>query len=206
MIKDFYELHNVTNNIVLKDYYGSLDTTNDKRLKLYFNLTELMSITGLSIRTLKYRMAIVKKKYINIPSLLSKKRIEWQIHYSLIKEFMPKYNIKTKTLHNYNWESTATWNPQYNYDVEYHTEIVNQIKAQLPNNILSYAVETDSRGINHTHVISDAQKHELYKAVSSTILKFIENPKECQIYCETIHNKYSAVEYIKKAPLKNGVL
>ena len=75
--KELYKLHNATDNsIILKDYYGALDTINDSRLKIHFNLTELMSITGLSIRTLKYRMKEVKKKYINIPSLLSKKRIE----------------------------------------------------------------------------------------------------------------------------------
>jgi hypothetical protein len=183
-----------------------LEEANDTRLKIYFNLTELMDITGLSIRALKYRMLMVKRKYEDVPTLLSKENKQWKIHYSIIREFEPKYNLKTKTVYTYNWASMATWNTKFNYDCKYHVEIVAQIKKQLPVNVLSYTIETDSRGFNHTHIISDAETHILNNAVTSTMKRFIENPKEYKILVEPIYNKYSAVKYIKKAPLLSGVL
>lgn len=190
----------------MKDYNQLLNETNDTRLKVYYSLTELMELTGMCARALKYRMLTVKKKYEGVPSLLSKKDRTWKIHYTIVNEFDPKYNIKSKTIHNYNWTTMATWNPKFNYDVKYHQELINQIKEQLPNNVVSYTVETDGRGVNHAHIISDADMKQLNDAVTLTIRKYIEDPYECRVLVEPIYNKYSAVEYLKKAPLTSGIL
>jgi len=190
----------------MKEFNELINETNDTRLKVYFNLTELKNITGMSIRALKYRMLIVKKKYEGVPALLNMKNRTWKIHYTIVNEFEPKYNLKNKTIHTYNWTSMATWNPKNNYDTSYHIEFVNQIKTQLPYNVISYTVEVDGRGVNHTHLISDAETLELNKAVTSTLSKFIEDSKEYRIQVEPILNKYSAVEYLRKAPLASGII
>jgi hypothetical protein len=190
----------------MKEFKKLLNETNDTRLKIYFSLSELKEITGLSIRALKYRMLKIKLKYEGVPSLLYKKCRTWNIHYTVIKEFFPQYNTKVKTLYTYDWVSMATWNPLFNYDINYHLELVNQIKSKLPNHTISYAVEIDNRGVNHTHLISDADTKDLDNAVTSTIREYIENPYECRIEIEPIQNKYSAVEYLKKAPLSSGLL
>lgn len=190
----------------MKRFNQLLDETNDTRLKIYFNLSELKEITGLSDRALKYRMLYVKKKYNEVPSLLAKKDRKWKIHYSIVNEFEPKYKIKNTTAYNYNWESMATWNPKFNYDEAVHTTLVNEIKKKLPTNKISYAIEKDGRGTNHTHIVSDANVPELTNAVNETIRKYIGDSKDCRVLVENIYNKYSAIQYIRKAPLSFGTL
>jgi hypothetical protein len=123
-----------------------------------------------------------------------------------VEEFQPKYHLKTKTIYNYRWQSMATWNPLYNYDTAYHVELVREIKRQLPDNVISYSVELDGRGVNHTHLISDAGTHELNEAVSSTLSKYIENQKELRMLVQPIINKFSAVDYLQKMPRTSGIL
>jgi hypothetical protein len=190
----------------MKRFNELINETNSNRIKKYYNLSQLEELTGMSIRALKYRMLDVKEKYKYIPSLLAKKNRQWQIHYTIVKEFEPKYNTKTKTIYTYNWVSMATWNPLYNYDIKYHVEVVNQIKKELPDNTILYSVEADNRNINHTHIVSDADTDELNKAVTSTLKRYIENEKEIRVLVESVYNKFSTIEYIKKAPLTSGVL
>jgi hypothetical protein len=158
----------------------------------------------MSKRSIKYRMLKVKKKYESIPSLLKKENRQWLIHLTLVDEFLPVYNLKSKTPYTLDWKSVATWNPLLAYDVEYHVELVQQIKVLLPENIISYAVELDSREINHTHLISDAEPEILDEAVKKTLKKFIGNPKEYRLEVAPIMNKYCIVEYMKKAPMASG--
>ena len=190
----------------MKNYDKLLDEANSNRIKAYYNLTELTDKTGMCLRALKYRMVEIKKKYNDVPMLLNKKNREWQIHYTIIKEFEPRYKIKNSTIYNFNWVSMATWNPKFNYDIKYHIHLVNEIKKQLPDNTIFFAVEVDGRNMNHTHLISNAETHILSEVVNSTIRKYIDDVKECQVLVEPIHNKYSSVEYLRKEPLAGGIL
>lgn len=190
----------------MKELNQLINKTNSSRMKLFYNLSELEQEIGMSNRAVKYRMLYVKKKYKDVPSLLSKKNREWHIHYTLLDEFLPKYNLKNKNIYTFNWISMATWNPKFNYDIKYHVEIVNQIKKELPENTISYAVELDSRGFYHTHLISDAETSTLRNAVNSTLLKYVENPKEIQALVEPIIKKCSAVTYLRKNPQACGII
>lgn len=190
----------------MKKFYDLIDETNENRIKVYYCLSELEKITGMSPRALKYRMLEVKRKYCDVPSLLSKKDRKWQIHYTIVDEFKPKYNTKNRTIETFNLKSIATWNPKYNYDVKYHIELIKEIKQQLPKNILIYTVEVDSRGINHTHLVTDAETNELNKAVMTTLKKYILDKNEIQVKVDIIINKFSTIEYIKKAPVVFGAL
>lgn len=192
--------------IQMKEFNTLINKTNDNRIKVYYNLSELERLTGLSIRALKYRMLDVKKKYNGVPSLLSKKNREWQIHYTIVDEFNPKYKTKNRNVETYDLQSMATWNPKFNYDVKYHLELIKEIKSQLPKNIISYAVELDKREINHTHIVSDADVYSLNAAINNTIRKYLLNDNEIQILVEPIRNKHETVEYIKKAPKISGTL
>ncbi len=58
----------------MKEKYNELlDKINCGRIKIHYKLNELVEITGLCNRSLKYRMKVVKEKYNNVPSLLQKK-------------------------------------------------------------------------------------------------------------------------------------
>ncbi len=185
-----------------------LNKTNNKRIKVYYNLSELEELTGMCLRALKYRMLYVKHKYHDVPSLLTKKDRQWQIHYTIVNEFEPKYILKakTETIYNQNWVSMASWNPITNYDTQYHIELVKQIKEQLPNNTILYTIESDGRNINHTHIVSNAKVEDLNNAVTSTISKYIENKREVRVQVESVRKKFATIEYLRKAPLASGVL
>ncbi len=183
-----------------------LNEINKTRIKIYYNLNELTDITGLKTRALKYRMSEVKEKYTYIPHLLRKEGRSWKIHYTLIIEFMPKYTSSTKTIYNENWISTSTWNPKNNYSIDYHVQLVYEVKAQLPEHKIAYTIEMDKRGVHHVHLMSTAQTIDLANAVEIVLGRYLDIKKECMIQTTNIHNKYSLFEYLKKASLGGAIL
>lgn len=176
-----------------------INKANENRLKLFYSLTELTEITGLKTRALKYRMLEVKKKYNNIPNLLCKEGRTWKIHYSIIDNFLPKYTLKSNTVLSENWQSTSSWNTRDSYSLDYHIQLVNEIKTQLPKHQIAYTIEVDKRNIYHVHLISSASKDELSNVVENVIKKYLDIKKECRIVTDYIRNKISIIIYIIKA-------
>ncbi|MDA7803895.1 hypothetical protein N8987_04900 [Crocinitomix sp.] len=151
-------------------------------------------------------MLTVKKKYKDVPTLVNKKGREWRIHYTVIHEFMPKYNTKTKTLYNHDWNTFTTWNFARNYTIDYHKQIIFEIKERLPSNTIAYTVEKDKRGNNHVHMITDAAESNVRELVEFIISRYLDIRFDCVSQTSTLKNKYSVVEYIKKASQESGVL
>lgn len=178
---------------------------NNNNANIYYQLNQLNELTGLSTRMLKYRMLNVKKKYSNNSNLLNKDGKSWQIHYSIVNEFMPKNNRKSNPISNDNWKCFGTWNPHKNYDIEYHYELIKEIKRQLPEFKIKYAIELDKRGNNHTHFICDASTSKTKKIVESVISKYF-SWYEIIHQVADINNQFSSMRYITKAPIKSGIL
>lgn len=65
----------------------------DMKQKTHYTFSEILKLTGISERTFRYRMAVIKEKYKDQPDLLFKKRHSWRIHHSLLFEFNHKYQI-----------------------------------------------------------------------------------------------------------------
>lgn len=190
----------------MKEKYNELiNACNKKRSNIYYQLNQLIEITGLSSRMLKYKMITVKKKYEGVPSLLKKVGKKWQIHQSIINEFMPVNRRKIENENNYNWKSFVTWNPFQNYDVDYHIELIKEVKTNLPENKIQYTIELDKRGFNHVHFISDASVADVKIMVEKVILKYF-SWYEISYQVSEINNKYSSVSYTEKAPVKNGTI
>ena len=190
----------------MKEFKKLINITNENRLQTFYNLSQLKDITGLKTRALKYRMLIVKEKYKDVPNLLKKVGREWRLHYTLVNEFLPKYNTGTKTIYNHNWQTFTTWNPKNNYTIEYHKQLLNEIKDKLPNNTIVYTIEKDLRGVNHVHVVSDATKETMNQIVEGTLGQYLDLAFDCRIQTNTLNNKFSVIEYIKKASQDGGVL
>ncbi|MFK7833244.1 MAG: hypothetical protein AB8B52_08205 [Winogradskyella sp.] len=172
---------------------------------IYYKLNQLKELTGLSPRMLQYRMSNVKKKYSGRTELLYWEGKGWQIHYSLINEFMPVNKLKSNPISHDNWKCFATWNPHNNYEVEYHYQLIKEIKEQLPEHKIKYAIELDNRGNNHTHFIIDASTSKTKKTVESVINKYF-SWYEIIYQVTDINNKFSSMRYIDKAPIKSGIL
>jgi hypothetical protein len=151
-------------------------------------------------------MVEVKEKYKDIPMLLHKKGKYWQIHYTLTELFLPKYTMTYSKLFDHHWTSLCTWNPKNNYDVDYHVELVHEIKKEAPHNSFAYVVEQDKSEKNHTHLISDLPKDALHEIVTKVLYTYIENPKEIQIKTEKINNRHNVVTYLMKTAFKSGII
>ncbi len=188
-----------------KNFNELVNECNGKRAKIYYNLNQLVSITGMSIRTLKYRMKEVKIKYSEMPNLLRRERKCWQIHYSIVKEFLPKRVSKKCSINNYKWVTLVGWNMKENYDVAYQKELILQIKKLLPANKIYYVIERDNRGNNHIHLITDAAKVEIESAANEVLKRYLTK-REFRLDVNTINNKYSTVQYMAKGYIDSGVI
>ena len=182
-----------------------INESNKGRSNIYYQLNQLNNITGLSTRMLKYKMNKVKEQYANVPSLLMKDGRKWKIHISLINLFMPVKNRKTYAETNYKWKSFTTWSPQHNYDKDYHIELINQVKKELPNSIIKYAIELNSKGFNHVHFVSDTSADIMKKAVEKVVFAYL-TWSEVSLEVKDIINQYSSVSYTNKAPVIAGVI
>lgn len=190
----------------MKKFKELINETNENRIKQYFNLTQLSEITGLGTRALKYRMLQVKEKYKDVPALLKKEGRNWNIHYTIINEFLPKYKTSNTTIYNFDWKSMCTWNTKFNYDFEYHKQIITEIKQELPNTKIIYAIEQDGRGINHVHLIADVLTDIVFSVTQKVLGQYMDIPTDCRIQTSTVLNRYSIIEYVKKATNNSGVL
>jgi hypothetical protein len=175
-----------------------INNINGNRTKIYYQLNQLEQITGLSKRSLKYRMKDVKVKYSDISSLLYRTGRAWQIHYTIIDEFMPKYAKKQTTIDNHKWETLLTWNTKDAYDVNYHVQLINEVKRELPSVNIGYVVETDGRGVNHLHAITDGYKDSVEVALVGVLDKYIAT-SSYRYQVEQINNISSTTSYLKKS-------
>lgn len=140
--------------------------------KKYYTSAEVIGKVGICLRTFRYRIAKLRIKYANIPSLLFKKDNQWFIHRQLLQEFVPKKR-RTKTIFNKQWNTLATWITLDNYDIAYHEQLVKEIKEALPKGNFDYVVEQTKAGINHTHLVCDLSVQELEKPVGEIINNYI---------------------------------
>lgn len=182
-----------------------VNDSNKNRSNIYYQLNQLTTITGLSLRMLKYKMLNVKEKYAGVTNLLKKEGKCWQIHHSIVNEFMPINKRKSIDDTNYRWSSFVTWNPIENYDADYHVELIKEIKSNLPNNTIKYTIELDRRGFNHVHFVCDAAASKTKKIVDEVLLKYFKW-FEVMYQVTEIKNNYSSDEYLQKAPVRNGIL
>lgn len=188
----------------MKDYKEIINKCNDDN-KTYYQLNQLINLTGLSKRMLDYKMRKAEIKYINKSNLLYKNGRSWRIHFSIINDFMPKNKRKSNPISNDDWKCFVTWNPHKNYDVDYHYVLIKEIKQQLPKHKIKYAIELDKRGNNHTHFIIDAPTNKTKKIVESVISKYF-SWYEIIYQVADINNKFSSMRYLTKAPIKSGIL
>ncbi|MGZ0014825.1 hypothetical protein [Yeosuana sp. AK3] len=189
----------------MKTVLKTSNNSNSGRLNVYYRLNELNKLTGLSSRMLKYKMLKVKNKYANAPNLLTKDGKSWQIHYSILNEFMPVNKLKSNTISIDNWTSFVTWNPFDNYDVDYHYQLIKEIKAEVPETKIRYTIELDKRGNNHVHFICDSPTFKTKKIVEKVLFKYF-NWYEITYKVSDIVNKFNSINYLTKAPIKKGIL
>lgn len=174
-----------------------LNQINSTRAKVYYNLKSLEKITTLKTRALKYRMKLIKEKYKGRDFLLSKRGKEWNIHYTIINEFLPKYKSKLSSVYTENWQTEFGWNSRSNYNRDQHIQFLNDLKLELNDYKIGYSLERDSRGIYHVHGLAFACKEKVRSAIERIVAKYFLSD-EFRIQAYELRNKYSYVEYMRK--------
>ena len=174
-----------------------VNQANATRAKIYYQLNQLEDLTGLSARSLKYRMTIVKDKYKDVPNLLTREGRCWKIHYTLIPEFLPIYKKEQTNVVNHPWETLVTWTTLDHYNSAYHIQLIHEVKERLPSANIAYVIEQDQRGANHIHAVSDGDHKSIEDAVVAVLGKYIPK-KDYRAQIEKLQNSCSAVGYIKK--------
>lgn len=169
----------------------------EKRAKIYYSLKSLEKITSLSPRSLKYRMKLIKKKYEGDEFSLSKKGKQWNIHFTLINEFLPKYKGKRESIYAEKWITEFSWNLKNSYDYNYHSKLIELIKVNLGKYKIGFCIEKDERGYYHVHGISVASRNKVLDSVKKILSQFLDN-KENRIKVNEVRDKYFYIEYMKK--------
>lgn len=175
----------------LENFYAT------KKEKSYYSSTEIMKITGICERTLRYRLKKLSTKYKNIPSLLNKKNQRWRIHYTIVDEFLPHYKPRTLTISNFEWKTFTTWNMANQYDSLYHFQLINEVKENHPESNFIYTIEKTKKGVNHVHLISDMDVDGITTTVNNVLGQYLSE-REYDLDIKEIINKANAVRYIKK--------
>lgn len=174
-----------------------INKINSNRSQIYYKLQDLKELTGLSDRSLKYRMKTVSEKYSNMPSLLRKEGRAWNIHNTILVEFLPKYRKSQTSIYNHPWKTFLTWNMADNYDTKYHNQLIRELKDFLPNANIAFVIEADTRGYNHLHAMLDIERDEVEVEVKKVLNRYlIASQYRCQV--EKINNTIVTVQYLKK--------
>lgn len=180
-----------------KNYYNQLQTFYENRKqKKYYGTTEVMEKTGISLRTLRYRLSNLKEKYKEVPALLYKENNVWFIHRQLLEEFLPKIR-RNKTLYNMGWNSFITWATIDSFDNAYHDQLATEIKFCFPHGNFDYVIEKTKNDVNHVHMVTDLPVSELEETIDQIINKYLPK-KEYRLQVEQVQSKALSRNYFNK--------
>lgn len=175
----------------LEEYFSN------KKQRKYYTYNDVINLTGISERTFRYRISELKNRYKNVPSLLAKKNKKWQIHYTLVDDFMPLYKPRTITLSNFDWKSIITWCMVDNYGRDYHQQLINEVLLKFPEHSFYYCIEKTKKGVNHVHMVTNANKIEIKDEVDKILNRYLsKNVYRLQV--EDIMKKSQAINYLNK--------
>lgn len=180
-------------------FYDILKESNDRRLKRWYKLNDLVPLKNISYKSLKNMVGPIYEKY-NKTGLIYKKGRRYYISYKLIDQFNLKQPRKRKdiTWYGMDWLANISYTTKDHYDLEYHTEIIKQIKdTTITVNYLS-AIEQDKSGRLHVHMLADWNPETL-KPVINKILKFYME-SDYNLYCEPCQLKGASLDYLIKNP------
>lgn len=170
---------------------------NELKMKIYFSSTDIMNMTGISLRTLRYRIAELKIKYKGVKSLMFQKGNKWNIHNDIVGEFLPKYEPRWKNLYHINWQSFITWITLNNYDMDYHKQLADELAFKNPGIRFYYVLEQTESGKYHAHLLSTGETKEIKKSLKKILDEYIPY-FEYRTEVSEVRNKVMAINYLQK--------
>jgi hypothetical protein len=173
----------------------------EKKKVITYSGKEVREITGISLRTFRYRMEELKKQFEGVGNLLELKKNKWVIHQDLVHHFFRKTNKKkVSSVYQINWKSFITWVPASNFPKEYHTHLIREVMKSFPNGLFLPVIEQTENGVNHVHMISN----EDAATIESEIVKILKDYWhfwEYRLEVDSIKDIVLTVNYVLKDEL-----
>ncbi len=161
---------------------------------------EVRELTGISLRTFRYRIEELKR-FKGIENYLEKRKNQWVIHQDLIHHFFHKTKRKEATnVYQIDWKTFITWAPGTDYPKEYHSHIIRQVINKFPNGLFLPVIEETDKGVNHVHMICDVDDVIMEKKIKE-ILEDYWHWWDYRLEVEPIQDVVLAVNYITKDQL-----
>lgn len=160
-------------------------------MKEFYTTKQIKELTGIRERTLRYRLKALQPYSNN----MIKKGIneELLIHKSLIRDFIPKYKTKTAT-NIRDMKTFGTWAMRDNYDVDYHTTLINEVENEGVE-VLYSVIEKTKQGINHLHFISSSSADDVFTITQKVLNQYLDR---YQLDVQDIDNQILVYNYLRK--------
>ncbi|RKS56177.1 hypothetical protein BC962_1157 [Gillisia mitskevichiae] len=182
-------------------FYQLMKESNNTRLKKWYKLNDLVGLKNISYKSLKNMVKPIYDKHSKT-GLIYKRKGRYFISYKILDEFSLKQPRKCSELNWYsnNWEANISYTTKDKYDLNYHEEIIKQIKSATLTVKYLVAIEADKSGRLHVHMLADCAP-ELIKTTLTNLLKhYLE--EDFNLYCEPVQLKGASVDYLIKNPQK----
>lgn len=185
--------------MINKEFNDLLNRYHDNHLQRYFNLKELMPITGMKDRQIKKQVKIISQRYQGATNLIEKAGREWKIHYSIVDVFMPKKR-RQETLYNQHWNTFLTINPMTNGNrLKLFDEFIREFNSLFPSSYSYSAIESSySNKLHnqHIHIVSTMASDEIVAKTNDLIELYFG---KAVVRYESVMNRYMSLQYLKKA-------
>ncbi len=184
-------------------YHEHLEFFRSKhRLEDYYTTRQLIKITGVSERTIRYRISKLKVKYQGLSRYMYKENDQWFISKLIVDEFYSRYKPRKATRYNQPWQSFITWVMRDSYDDDAHNFLIQAVKEKFPNKDMNkewcFVIEKTKRGVNHVHGLSMLHHEELFGKVYQVIKDAGIPETEYDVLVGEVENRHCAEKYLRK--------
>lgn len=189
---------NVNKEIEKKRFDEVIKAKNDTKLNIWYSLKDLVELKGISYRSLKNMVKDVFVKHKEQGSIY-KQSGRYYIKYTLLDAFELKQPRKT-TLYSHHWKSNISYTTKDFYELEYHQQIVGEIKHKTTEVNYLETIEQDGSNRYHVHMVADYEPKYLKPIIDEILKKYLDGSKNYRLYCEPVQNKACSINYLLKNP------
>jgi hypothetical protein len=198
--------NNITNN------FKDLNSVN--RLNLYYQLNEVPHLLGISDKTSRRLVPLVKKDdEIKVNRLINKTNGVWSIHFSLLDNFLDKLTYKLnknkQTSISTPWQSFLTVNIKGGYTKSYYLMLFKILREQIKicygeHDFLPAIEPNPSNNYYHFHLLSTLNSEDMLNITNKVLNGFLgdgtmsNNFGEYKCHCEKPISNTKLVHYLSK--------
>ena len=129
----------------------------------YYTLKELIPLANINYRQLQNRILTILQNHINNPTLIHKQNGRWNIHHSIINEF-----VRVKNPINYKLFTTISSRNDFSQD--YWKVVIKSIDEEIRNNLdknnrTKYVIELNQSGVYHLHFMTTFNNNKELKSL-----------------------------------------